>query len=131
MEVIKAILISLSPFVLISVVGGFFYFLKNKSVSEAELNFFKEKEGVLSEKNSEIGFYKSLAKSYKTELDCYKLGLGLLPGDRKRAAGDLWDRASSGDETAYYILLELMDAELDIDLDQLPEDLTLIEKKLR
>ena len=46
-EVIKAILISLSPFVLISVVGGFFYFLKNKSVSKAELDFFKEKEKIL------------------------------------------------------------------------------------
>ena len=121
MEGFKIVLICLTPLFVSFGLGVILYVFKNKSI----FKFTEEMKALERETKkyteTEILFYKNLAKNYRAELDAYKLGLGLFPGDRKKAAEELWERAAIGDETAYYVLLELLDAELDLELGPLPE----------
>jgi hypothetical protein len=98
-----------------------FYFLKEHLLKKENLKNILKTNRLKKDLEKEVLFYKSLANEYQLELDCYKKGLGIFPGDRQDAAEELWARAAQGEEDAYYIMLELMDVELEANVEKLPQ----------
>jgi hypothetical protein len=114
--------IALSVFLMIFLINLGLYFFKEHIVSREQLHSISKIHLLEKKSQQEIQFYRNLAREYKLELDCYKKGLGIFPGDRQDAAEELWTRAAQGEEDAYYIMLELMDVELEVDGKKLPQN---------
>lgn len=69
-------------------------------------------ESALEKVDKEREFYQQRATELEEEMLAYYKGLGLPTYSKKRRLDALWERASLGDEDAYYIILELMNIDI-------------------